>query len=256
MQKKAAEQLPAPVLDAAGKAVLKGVDRAVEQRWDRAVARAEAAEGDTIDERINSLSKSFARELTSLGAASGAAAAAPGLGTAAAVSMLVAEAGWFSLRAADLIMSVGAVHGRLDSSVEERRAWVLSILAFGEEAADEFAALAGEVNNSLLIGGERVGALMAGVVSGDAATLDAMRRVNTTLAARVVGKFGSRRGVLMIGKLLPFGIGAVVGGSANWALSRALMVQSRRFFKGYHLLVTPPPPVIPPPPTGLPALEA
>ena len=49
--------------------------------------------------------------------------------------------------------------------------------------------------------------------------------------------------------LLPFGIGAAVGGTANWALSRALTSQTRRFFDGYHLLVPPPPPpsLSPPP---------
>ena len=41
-----------------------------------------------------------------------------------------------------------------------------------------------------------------------------------------------------------------VGGSANWALSRALTVQASAFFDDYHLLVVPPPPSIPPPPTG------
>jgi hypothetical protein len=54
--------------------------------------------------------------------------------------------------------------------------------------------------------------------------------------------------VLTVGRLLPFGIGAVIGGSTNWALARAVSVQTRRFFARYHLLVTPPPPSIPPPP--------
>lgn len=230
--------------------MLKGIDLAVTQRWSAALARAEAAAGATPQERTKAVGKAFRRELASLGAATGAAAAAPGLGTAGAVSMLVAEAGWFAYRATDLIMTVGAVHGHVDSSVEQRRAWVLSILAFGEQAANEFAALAGEVNESMLVGGERVGTLMAGVVSGDAATVDALRRVNTTLATKVVTKYGSRRGMITIGKLMPFGIGAAVGGTANWALSRAVSAQALKFFGDYHLLVVPPPPSIPPPPQG------
>ncbi|MGF1597795.1 MAG: hypothetical protein ACFCVK_12835 [Acidimicrobiales bacterium] len=255
LQRKAAERLPTPLLDAAGKAVLRGVDRAVEQRWDRALDRAAAAEGVTVRDRVRSVSASFNRELTSLGAATGAAAAAPGLGTASAVSLLVAEAGWFALRSTDLIMTIGAVYGRTEATMEERRAWVLSILAFGDDAADEFAALAQGLGVRPSVGGERVGALLAGLVSGDTATVDALRRINTALAARVVTRYGSRRGVLTIGKLMPFGVGAVVGGSANWALGRALTVQSRRFFDRYHLFVTPPPPSIPPPPEPA-ALEA
>lgn len=250
LQRKAAERIPRPILDAAGRAVIKGIDAAVEGRWEAARARAAEAAGVTVDERVKAVARAFGRELTTVGAATGAAAAAPGFGTAAVASALVADLGWFAFRATDLIMTIGAVHGRTDTTPEERRAWVLSILAFGEQAADEFAALIGEASREVEIGGERVGALLAGVAGGDVATLDAIRRVNATMAAKVVAKYGSRRTVLSIGKLLPFGVGAVVGGSANWALTRAITAQSRRFFAHYHLLVTPPPPLPPaaPPP--------
>lgn len=251
VQRKALERAPAPVLEAAGKAIVKAVDRAVEARWDQALARAEAAEGETLDERLRSVSKAFSLELTTLGAATGAAAAAPGLGTAGAVSMLVAEVSWFGLRATDQIMTVGALYGRVDSTAEERRAWVLSVLAFGEQAAEEFANLLGEVDRSVTVRSGKVGAVLAGIMQGDAATVDTLRRINSALAARVVAKYSSRKGIAALGKLLPFGIGAVIGGSANWVLSRALTAQSRRFFDGYHLLVTPPPPrSVPPPPSA------
>ena len=249
-QHKALKRVPTPVLDATGKAILKGVDRAVAQRWDRALDRAAKAKGETLDERLKSVSKSFSRELTSLGAATGVAAAAPGLGTPAALSMLMAEVGWFAFRATDLIMTIGAVYGRVDSSPEERRAWVLSVLAFGEQAAEEFALLLDELDRSVAIRSGQVGAVIAGVLQGDVATIDVFRRINAALAARVVAKYGSRRGLVALGKLLPFGIGAAVGGTANWALSRALTSQTRRFFDGYHLLLPPPPPPsLPPPPS-------
>ena len=246
IQRKAVERVPGPVLDAVGKAVLKGVDKAVEERWETAKVRAAGANGLTIDDRVRSVSKSFSRELTTVGLATGAAAVAPVVGTAGAVSVLVADLGWFAFRATDLIMTIGAIHGHEEALPEERRAWVLAVLAFGEEAADEFAKLAAEIGDSVDSGGERVGALVASVAGGDAATVDAMRRINTSLASKVVTKYGSRRGMLSIGKLLPFGIGAVVGGSANWALSRAISKQSRRFFDDYHLHVLPPPPELPP----------
>lgn len=246
----ALKHLPAPLLDAAGKAILKGVDLAVEQRWERAIERAAEADGDTLDERLKAVSKTFRRELTSLGAATGAAAAVPGIGTTGALSMTAAEVGWFAFRATDLIMTVGAVYGRVESSPEERRAWVLSVLAFGEQAADEFAQLLHGLDSDITIRGGQVGAVMVGVLQGDVAAVDALRRINTALGVKVAAKYGSRRGLAVFGKLIPFGIGAVVGGSANWALSRALSVQARRFFDGYHLLVVPPPPKLPPPPTN------
>lgn len=250
---KVAQKLPAPIVDALGKAMLKGIDKAVTTRWERALDKAAKAEGATVDARAKWVTRSFIRELTSLGAATGATAAAPGLGTASAASVMVADMGWFALRTTDLIMTIGAVHGHIDASPEERRAWVLAVLAFGENAAKEFAALAAElggVGAPATTGSERLGALVAGAAGGDVATIDAMRKLNASLAVRVTERWGTRAGAESVGKLLPFGIGAVVGGSANWALTRAVGLQARRFFSQYHLLVVPPPPSIPPPPAA------
>lgn len=224
-----------------GKAVLKAVDKAVEERWSRAIRLAEQAEGDTPEERVRSVSKQFRRELTALGAASGAVAAAPGLGTATAAGALVADLGWFAMRSTDLIMAVGAAYGHVDSTVEERRAWVLAVLAFGEDAATQFETLVRDLDAKTSIGGEKVSAKLASLAGTDVATLDALRRINATLASQVVTKYGSRRSVLAIGKLLPFGIGAVVGGSANYALTRAVGGQAQKFFTNYERLLPPAP---------------
>lgn len=236
LQRKAIEQIPAPALNMVGKAVLQGVDKAVEERWDRAVRMAAEAEGNTVDQRIRSISKRFRRELGTMGAASGAVAAAPGLGTSAAAAALVADLGWFAMRSTDLIMTIGAANGLTHSTVEERRAWVLAVLAFGEEAAEQFAGLLTEIDVSTAIGGERLTARLASMAGSDAATLDALRRINTSLATTVISKYGSRRSLLAVGKLLPFGVGAVVGGSANYTMIRVVSTQARRFFDGYATL--------------------
>ena len=241
LQKKAIERVPAPAMNAVGKAVLLAVDKAVEDRWERALGVAADAEGDTVEEKVRSISKVFRRELSAMGAASGAVAAAPGLGTTAAASALVADLGWFAMRSTDLVMAIGAVHGHTNSSVEERRAWVLSILAFGEDAANQFSSLLSEIDTGALVGGERISARLAGLAGGDAATLDALRRINTSLATKVVTKYGSRRSVLAVGKLLPFGVGAVVGGTANYGLIRVVGSQANRFFSDYRHLLPPPP---------------
>ncbi len=266
LQRKAIERIPAPALNVVGKAVLQGVDKAVEERWERAKRVAAEAEGDTVDERVRSISKSFRRELSTMGAASGAVAAAPGLGTSAAAAALVADLGWFAVRSTDLIMAIGAANGLTESTLEERRAWVLAVLAFGEEAAEQFANLLSEIDSSAVIGGERLTARLASLAGGDAATLDALRRINTSLATTVITKYGSRRSLLAVGKLLPFGVGAVVGGSANYAMTRVVGTQASRFFEGYgaYQANQPPPPlppgvrapgVLPPPPTPMPTDE-
>lgn len=232
------------MLDAIGKAVLRGVDVAVEQRWDNARERAASAKGDTVHERVAAVTKSISRELTSLGAAAGASAVAPGLGTTAAVSLVASEAGWFAVRVADLIMAIGAAYGHTHAAAEERRAWILSILAFEDDAVEQFAVLAAELGVARLVGRSELGNAMASMVGGDAVTVDAFRRVNASLASKVLTRYGSRRGAMTLGKLLPFGIGAIVGGGANWGMTRAVAKQCRTFFDQYHLFVTPPPPSI------------
>lgn len=245
VQRKAIERMPAPALDLFGKAVVKAVDRAVEERWDRAVRVAAEADGETVDEQVRSIAKRFRRELTTMGAASGAVAAAPGIGTGAAAGALVADLGWFAMRATDLIMAIGAANGHTDSTAEERRAWVLSILAYGEDAAREFSTLLAEIDAGMKVGGQQVSTRLAGLVGGDAAKLDALRRINTSLATTVVSKYGSRRSAVAVGKLLPFGIGAVVGGTANYALIRVVGIQANRFFADYRSLMAVPPPPLP-----------
>ncbi len=240
LQKEAIDRVPGPALDMLGKAVLKGVDKAVEERWGNALERAADADGGTVDERVGDVLQSFRRELTAVGAATGAVAAAPGLGTATAAGALAADLGWFAMRATDMIMTIGALHGHTESSVEERRAWVLAVMAFGEQAAREFSTLVAQLDpatgspataGQLVDAGDAASARGATMFGGDIAALEALRRINTNLAAEVVKKYGTRRSALAAGKLLPFGIGAVVGGSANWAFVRAVGKQSVRFFR-------------------------
>lgn len=224
-----------------GKAVLKGIDKAVDERWDEALERASKAKGSTIDERVDNVLNAFKRELTAVGAATGAVAAAPGLGTATAAGALAADLGWFAMRATDMIMTVGALYGHTESSLEERRAWVLAVMAFGEQAAREFSTLVTQLDPSGQLGdrsqqlndrvGDAASARGAKMFGGDMAALEALRRINTNLAAEVLKKYGTRRSALAVGKLLPFGIGAVVGGSANWAFVRTVGKQSVRFFR-------------------------
>jgi hypothetical protein len=87
------------------------------------------------------------------------------------------------------------------------------------------------VNNSLAPATDTLGDRAAGMLGGDALTLEALRRINTNLASQVAAKYGTRRSALAIGKLLPFGIGAVVGGTANYSFVRVVGKQAAVFFR-------------------------
>ena len=191
--------------------LLGGVDRAVELRWDDALRRAATVPGADVAARVKHVTDAFARELGLLGGATGAAAAVPGPGTVASLTASFAEVGWFTLRLADMILTIAALHGHDRAAVEERRAWVLSVLAFGDGAAKGFTDLAGSVGKS-----------------GPSA---AWRMINNRLRRRVVSRLGTRFGATRAGRLLPLGIGAAVGGTANYVAVRAVARQADRFFR-------------------------
>ncbi|MEE9417435.1 MAG: EcsC family protein [Acidimicrobiales bacterium] len=219
------DMIPEPVLAALGKAMVEGVDRAVSKRWQRALDRAAKTQGSK-EQRLAELRRSFQKELTSAGAATGAAAATPGLGTAAAASWLSADVAWLALRSTDLIMTIAAVHGHTVSTPEQRRAWVLAIFAFGDSAAVEFASLVDKAN------------LNPAGVSGAKMPLEVIERLNQTLGAHVLAKYGTRRGIATVGRLLPFGVGAVIGGGANYTMTRTLAKQADQFFRSPTLAAT------------------
>ena len=234
MGKKAVERVPTPILDAAGRALIEGINKAVTARWDRAKEVAASAPGNTPSARTKSIARPIRKRMTVVGAAAGATASSPIVGTSAAVGALVAELGVVALQTADMVMAIGASYGHVDAPVEERRAWVLAVLAFGDDAAEEFATLARDMGmqsddgRALDIANQAV--LGSG---GQMATIDALRKINTSLVTQVLAKWGTRRGAAALGKLIPFGIGAAVGGSSNYFMLREFAKQADRFFTNY-----------------------
>ena len=201
-----------------GPVVLGTIDGAVSARWDHALAVAGAADG-TQEERVAQVARVFAWEMAAMGGAAGAAAAVPGAGTFVAVGTSAVELGVFTARAADLILAVAAVHGHTESSVEQRRAWILSVLAFGDGAAAGFAKAAGELGRGL--GRRATGAIPT----------EALRAINRALGRTIVTKYGTKRGVIAFGRVLPFGIGAAIGGSANYVFARGIARHADAFFR-------------------------
>lgn len=100
----------------------------------------------------------------------------------------------------------------------DRRAWILSILVFGDSASKAFTRLAGEVGKGL----------------GEKATkripLSVLRGINSSVGRTILTKYGTKRGVIALGTALPLGIGAVVGGSTNYAAVRLLARHANKFF--------------------------
>ena len=194
----------------AGEAILGGVDRALLERWEPAKQRAAEMTGSTRDDQVKAVTAVFARELGAIGAATGAIAAVPTVGGAVVVTGSFAEFGYFTFRSSELVLTIGALHGHTDATIEEQRAWLLCVLAFGDGASKAFTKLAGELGKGL------------GRKTVEKVPMATLRAINAAAGRTIVTKYGTKRGVVALGRALPIGIGSVIGGGANYGNTRLL----------------------------------
>jgi hypothetical protein len=200
------------------KVLLQSIDQVSSDRWDAAVTRAAALPGDVRPEKLKALTTTFSRELGALGAGVGAAAAAPAVGTAATLLAATAELAWFTTRAGDLVLTVAALHGRPAPSVDERRAWLLAVLIYGSSARDGFSRALQEANTGL------------STPTTSRLPISTLQTVNRLLVPQLAKRYGTRRGAVALGTALPLGLGALVGGGANFVAVRSLAKHADQFF--------------------------
>jgi hypothetical protein len=194
------------------------IDEVSANRWEAAKERAATMPGVVRPEKIDVLTSGFARELGAAGAAAGAAAAAPAVGTGATLAATVGELVWFTGRAGDLVLTIAALHGRTDPSIEERRAWVLAVLIYGSSARDGFSRAVNEATTGMA------------VASDGRVPVATIQMANRVMSRALVRKYGSRRGLVALGRLIPAGIGAAIGGTTNYLAVKALARNADQFF--------------------------
>lgn len=205
-------------LDALGDKMIASIDEVSTSRWEAAVERAAALPGELRPDKVRALTTSFSRELAAAGAAAGAAAAAPAVGTTASLLAAFGELAWFTGRSGDLVLTIAALHGRPTPTVDERRAWVLAVLLYGGSAQQGFTEAASQLGIHL----DHQTPARLPVAS--------IRAINGVLTKALVRRYGTRRGVIALGRAIPLGIGAVIGGSANWTAVRSLARNADSFF--------------------------
>ncbi|MGI8759843.1 MAG: hypothetical protein ACR2LF_00760 [Jatrophihabitantaceae bacterium] len=170
---------------------------------------------------IGQLEHRYRTAVIGIGAASGGAAAVPGVGTAGSLAAGAAEITAFVSATAMYVLAVAEIHGVPVSDPEVRRALVLAVLV-GEGGA---AAVAG----ASVEGASVEGAHWAQVI-GRSNSHDKISGVNGRLAHLLVTRFGARQGALLFGRALPLGIGAGIGAAGNAALARSAISAGRRAF--------------------------
>jgi hypothetical protein len=155
--------------------------------------------------------------LASTGAAVGATAAAPAVGTGIGLALSAGEF-FSSLELSTLfVVSVAEVHGvRLDE-IERRRTLVMGVL-LGESASTTIGKVAERT-------GQHWGRQLVSKVP-----LATLRQINKVLGRNFVTRYGTRQGIIVLGRVVPFGIGAVIGGGANATVAAVAVRAARRAF--------------------------
>ncbi len=171
----------------------------------------------TPAELITSIERQFLAALTSLGGAGGAAAAVPGPWSAGSVALNIAEVSAFLEASACFVLAVAEVHGVRVDDLERRRTLVTAVLlgnsgaTFVQKAAGRTAPHWGK-------------AIVKGI------PMSAIQSANRVLGPRFITKYGTKQGLLVLGRQVPFGIGAVIGAGENAALGRATVLAARNAF--------------------------
>lgn len=185
---------------------------------DKGVAKLRARYPDASDEfLVGKLEALFSTTVTSTGTATGALAAAPGVGTAASIAASVGDGTYFLVAAAAHVLAVARVHGVEIDDHERQRALVLMVLVGGN--------VAGTVGKAA----ERTGAHLGGKAAR-AVPMETIRQINRVLGPQFITRYGTKRGVIVLGRALPFGFGAAIGGGGNYVLSRGIIKATRKAF--------------------------
>lgn len=176
------------------------------------------------DAIVRMLERRYLAAVTTGGAAVGATAVVPGITTGVTLALSGVETVGFLESTALFAQSVAEVHGIPVENPDRARALVLTLM-LGSEGTELIAQLAGQASGK---------ASGRPAYWGELVTKTLPRAAVGPLVDRLkslfVRQFTAKAGASWVGKALPFGIGAAVGGAGNHILARRVIVTSRRAF--------------------------
>jgi hypothetical protein len=212
---------PVPASSGRGQPILDLLDKAIGLQTPlvrKNIARARQRNPEaTPAEVVRTLERMYVSALAGTGAAVGGAAAAPAVGTGIALALSAGEA-FSSLELSTLfVLSIAEAHGIQLDEIERRRTLVMGIL-LGQSGSTTIGKVA-----------ERTGQHWARqlVSKVPPATL---RQINKVLGKNFITKYGTKQGIIILGRVAPFGIGAVIGGGANATVATLAVRATRRAF--------------------------
>jgi hypothetical protein len=177
----------------------------------------------TPEELVHSLERRYLLAVTGGGAGVGVVAALPAVGTVASLAVSAAETLGFLEATTLFVQSVTEVHGIALSDPERSRTLVMAML-LGSGGQDLVKQLAGQA-----AGGAPRSRFWGEMVTKQLPRV-AVDQIAERIRAAFLRRFVVTQGGSFVGRVLPFGIGAVVGGAGNHLLGRRVVQASRQAF--------------------------
>lgn len=182
---------------------------------------------------IRILERRYLAAVTTGGAGVGAAAVIPGVGTGISLVLTGVETAGFLETSALFAQSVTEVHGIAVTDPDRARTIVMAMM-LGKSGADLVRNLAAQATGRGI-----PQTTFWGDVIGKNVPQAFMAPIADRMQKAFIGRFSRNTATGAVGRLMPFGIGAVIGGTANNMLGRRVVTSSRIAFG-------PPPAVFPP----------
>ncbi|MFI7450377.1 hypothetical protein ACIBQX_22985 [Nonomuraea sp. NPDC049714] len=212
---------PVPASAIRGQRVLDLLDKAINVQSAlvrKNIARARQRNPEaTPAQVIRHLERMYVSALTGTGAAVGGTAAAPGVGTGVALALSAGEALSSLELSALFALSIAEVHGVPIDEIERRRTIVMGIMLGGTGSA------------TITRAAERTGQHWGRQVVAKV-PVETLRQINRILGKNFVTKYGTKQGIIVLGRVAPFGIGALIGGGTNAAMAALTVRAGRRAF--------------------------
>ncbi|MDR6414424.1 hypothetical protein [Pseudarthrobacter sulfonivorans] len=169
------------------------------------------------------LERDYLRAVTGGGAIVGATAVVPGVGTVASLGLSAAATVGFLEATALFATSLAELHGIRLTNPEKASTMVMAIM-LGEEGT----ALLGTLSGQAMGKGASATQTWGNVLTKSMPT--GFGAIRTKIQKAFLKNLLKRQGSALLGRALPFGIGAVVGGAANLMMGRAVVANAKEAF--------------------------
>lgn len=177
----------------------------------------------TPSEVADLLRSHYVNLTTGGGAAVGATAVVPGLGTGAALGLAAVETGGFLEMSALYAQSLAELHDMQVKNPARANALVMGLMlgSTGKDLVKQF--------SQQVDGGPSLHTNFASLVTTQLPTalIDPLVR---KLRKKLIRTYAARTGGSIVGRALPFGVGAVVGGTANRIMANKVAKNARTAF--------------------------